>query len=237
MQGFLVEYRRNDTPTWRRIDTSEAGEGGSQDGTISPESRSHVIFSMESEEFYEFRVAGFNGRGVGGFGETVEPLLSHVIGVPSPPTIPRVVGWNQSRVTIATAVTKFGSRMNFSLGSILILNDTDTTADVIMGYLSEDYTLGEEVELTLVNVSYRGDLKFAVIASNYLGSSPQSDSSLKGEGMCVDSSLKGEGMCVDSSLKGEGMCVDSSLKGECMCVDSSLKGECMCDEKDECLFN
>lgn len=182
MGGFLVEYRRNNTPTWRRAYSNEAEGGGFQVGTISPESRSHVVFGLESEEFYVVRVAGSNGQGVGGFRETGKLLLSHAIGVPSPPTIPKVIGWDEGKVTITTTVTKFGSRMNFSLNSILILNGTETPADMMgTGYLLVNYTLGEEVELMLVNASYRGDLRFAVMASNYLGSSPQSDPSLKGE--------------------------------------------------------
>ena len=157
----------------------EEGES-STDSMVLPNRRYQVVRGLEAEELYIFRVAGSNGMGRGEFVMTEDILLSHQIGVPSPPTKPRIVSWNDDSVTISTTLHKFGSELDFSLSSILVLNDTVVSTYMGMS-LPDNYTLGDEVELTVANVSYRGDWRFAVIASNHLGSSLASELSLRGK--------------------------------------------------------
>lgn len=149
------------------------------DSMVSSNKRSQVVGSLEAEELYVFRVAGSNLMGRGEYVETSQLLLSHQVGVPSPPTKPRIISWNDNSMTISTTVTKFGSEQNFSLNSILVLDDAEVSTGVRMS-LADNYTLGSEVRLRMRNVSYRGDLRFAVKASNHLGSSLASEPSLRG---------------------------------------------------------
>ncbi len=138
------------------------------------------MHGLESEEQYEFRVAGHNEHGTGNFQLTSDLLLSHHIGVPSPPNRPSITSWEDDRVTLVTSITKFGSKLNFSLGYILVLNDTKVSSVRGMDFRG-NFTLGEEVEVMVDNVAYRGDWRFAVLASNYLGSSLSSELSLRGQ--------------------------------------------------------
>lgn len=177
VQHFLVEYRRNDTPIWRRARAEEAQITNSG---VPPERRFHIVRGLESDELYEFRVAASNEFGTGDYQNSSELLLSHEVGVPSPPSRPRVTSWKEGCATIDAKMSKFGSRLDFSLGYILILNDTQASAVVGIDFPG-NYTLGEEVEIEVLNVSYRGDWRFAMLASNYLGSSLPSEYSLKGE--------------------------------------------------------
>lgn len=179
MQQFHIEFRRNDTVTWRPAFSSMDEELDSTNMTVSPGRRYHIVHRLESQENYIFRVAGSNKLGKGDFTEATQLLLSHHIGVPSPPLRPVIVGWGEDSATISTNIPKLGSELDFSLSSILILNGTRVSTSVGMT-LPENYTLGEELELTVMNVTYRGDWRFAVFATNYLGSSLLSEPSLTG---------------------------------------------------------
>ena len=179
VQEFHVEYRRNDSLTWSRVVLNRDQEFDAGLAVIPPERRLQMVHHLEAEEYYIFRVAASNRLGMGEFTETTETLLSHHIGVPSPPSQPLLVSWSRDSVIISTSLHKFGSERDFSLGSVLILNGTVVSTAMGMD-LPENYTLGEELELTLGNVTYRGDWRFAVFASNYLGSSLLSEPSLTG---------------------------------------------------------
>ena len=179
VEGFHIEFRRNDSLIWQRALVMEEGEP-SENLMVSPNKRFQVVGGLEAEELYVFRVAGSNGLGRGKFVVTEEFLLSHHIGVPSPPTAPQIISWREDSVTISTSVQKFGSEFDFLLNSVLVLNGTVVSTEVGTS-LPGNYTRGEEVELQMRNISYRGDLRFAVIASNHLGSSPASQLSLRGK--------------------------------------------------------
>lgn len=176
---FHIECKLNNSFTWRRVLSSTEVEEQDMNTTISPDNRFHVVHQLEAEEHYVFRVAGSNILGRGDFTETSETLLSHHIGVPSPPTRPEILSWKGNCVTISTTISKFGSESNFSLGYVLMLNGTRVSAVTGMD-LPEGYKLNESVELSLSNVSYRGDWMFSVFATNYLGSSLLSEPSLAG---------------------------------------------------------
>ena len=172
-----MEYRRNNTNTW-----IEAKVGKDFNSSILPYIRSLIVHGLEAEEYYLFRVAGSNQLGIGDFRETDGVLLSHSLGVPSPPSKPHIISWNDqvASVTIRTTLYKFGLESNFSLGSILFLDDMEVMT--VMGMsLPENYKLGDRIELSLMNVSYRGDLMFSVFASNFLGCSLPSQPSLRGK--------------------------------------------------------
>ena len=134
---------------------------------------------LEAQELYIFRVAGANRLGQGNFVTTEDTLLSHHIGVPSPPSQPEIVSWSDEGVIISTIVHKFGSSLDFMLIPVKFLNETVVSSGVGTA-LPGNYTLGDEVQLHMRNVSYRGDWRFAVIASNRLGSSLTSQLSLRG---------------------------------------------------------
>lgn len=178
VQRFFVEYRRNDMPIWRRVQ-AESVELQIANFSILPERRYHIVRSLESQELYEFRVAASNELGMGEFQRTSERLLSHEIGIPSPPSKPRITSWKDGCATIAANLSKFGSRQDFLLGYVLILNHTDVLTVTGIDFQGS-YVPGEEVEITVANVSYRGDWRFAVLASNYLGPSLPSEPSLPG---------------------------------------------------------
>lgn len=177
VQQFHIEFRRNDSEEWRAVFSSSNRESAGV--AISPDNRYHIVHQLEAQEEYVFRVAASNELGRGEFTEVHEPLLSHHIGVPSPPAQPVITGWGEDFVTISTNVPKFGSELGFSLSSVLILNGTQVSVSSETG-LPENYSLGEELELVMGNVTYRGDWRFAVLATNYLGSSPLSEWSLRG---------------------------------------------------------
>lgn len=179
VQHFFVDYRRNDTPTWQRAQARGA-EPHFANSSVLPERRFHMVHNLESQELYEFRVAGSNVLGMGDFQHTGELLLSHEIGVPSPPSRPRITSWKEGCATITANLSKFGSRREFSLGYILILNDMRVLTVTGIDFQGS-YIQGEEVEISVANVSYRGDWRFAVLASNYLGSSLPSEPSLDGK--------------------------------------------------------
>ncbi len=192
VEGFHIEFRRNDSLVWHRgaLVTEEEefgalltnGGGINADSMVVPANRRfQIVGGLEAEELYMFRVAGSNGLGRGEFVATEELLLSHHTGVPSPPAQPQIIGWRDDSVTINTTLHKFGSELDFSLRSILVLNGTVVSADDVGVSLPGNYSLGEGVELTMTNISYRGDLRFAVIASNHLGSSLASELSLRGK--------------------------------------------------------
>ena len=177
VRQFHVEFRRNDSDVWRTALPSreELDEGV----VIPPVMRYHIVHQLESQENYVFRVAASNELGRGDFTETTDLLLSHHIGVPSPPSKPVITSWGEDYVTISTNVSKVGSELDFSLSSVLILNETvELISDGVD--LPVNYTVGEELELMMMNVTYRGDWRFAVLATNYLGSSLLSELSLKG---------------------------------------------------------
>lgn len=181
VQQFYVEYRRNDTLTWRRSQPEDLAEGALlANSTISPDRRYHVVHELEAEEHYIFRVAGYNKLGRGSFTETTETLLSHHMGVPSTPTRPEILSWKGDCVTISTTISKLGSGFNFSLSSRLLLNGMVVSTTVGMS-LPDNYSPSEEVEMTLANVSYRGDWTFVTLACNHLGCSLLSEPSLKGD--------------------------------------------------------
>lgn len=180
VQSFIIEYRRNDTATWQRARSEGEKLNIAANSSVSPTRRSHIVQNLESEELYEFRVAGSNRLGTGDFRHVDEPLLSHEIGVPSPPSQPRITSWKEGCATIAANLSKFGSRLDFSLGYILILNGTQVQTVVGIEFHG-NYTLGERVEITVANITYMGDWQVAVLASNYLGCSLPSDPSLRGK--------------------------------------------------------
>ena len=178
---FHVEYQRNDTSIWREAQIRR-DEGGrcTNCSVISSDLRFLVVHSLEAEEYYNFRVAGSNCLGMGEYRESDVPLLSHTLGVPSPPSRPRFIRWNQTSVTIGTTISKLGSELNFTLNLILLLNGVEVTTSHAMD-LPDNYTIGDEVELTLTNISYRGGWRFMSFLTNHLGSSLLSEPSLQGE--------------------------------------------------------
>lgn len=180
VQSFFVEYRRNDTTTWQRPRIEGEELHIAANSSVSPEKRFHIVRNLESQELYEFRVAGSNKLGTGDFRHVDEPLLSHEIGVPSPPSRPRITSWKEGCATIAANLSKFGSRSDFSLGYILVLNGTQVRTVVGIEFHG-NYTLGERVEIAVVNVTYMGDWQFAMLASDYLGYSLPSELSLRGK--------------------------------------------------------
>jgi hypothetical protein len=183
VQHFLVEYRRNGTSSWQRAQPDEERHHlVIANSTVSPERRFHIVRNLESLELYEFRVAGSNEVGTGDFQHIDELLLSHEIGVPSPPSQPYITGWKEGCVTIAANLSKIGFRQDFLIGYILILNDTLVRIVTGLGFQG-NHSLGEQVEITAVNISYRGDWQFAVLASNSIGYSLPSEPSLRGEHM------------------------------------------------------
>ncbi len=173
VEHFSVGYRRESAPStaWRK-----AGEIS----RISPYARRLIVRELEASELYVFRVSASNQLGLGKYEETREHLLSHHLGVPSPPTQPHVIAWTDNSVIVNTTLSKFGSRTNFSLNVIVFLNDTEI-AEWTELTLSENYTAGRGIEIALVNVSYRRMLRFVAYATNYLGCSLPSNTSLEGK--------------------------------------------------------
>lgn len=179
---YQIEYRRNDTSVWMTAGASRAEADNTDQNLVAPAgSRSAIVRGLEAEQFYLFRVAGSNSLGRGEYTESSIPLLSHRTGAPSAPSQPEVLGWTVDTVILSTTLLRLGSELNFSLGASLFVNGTEvsTASEVVLG-LPENYSIGEVVELSLGNVSYRGDLSFTVFASNLFGSSPLSEPSLIG---------------------------------------------------------
>jgi len=169
---------------------------------VSADTRCSVVHYLESEEHYHFRVAGSNILGMGEFTETDEAVLSHQTGVPSPPTKPVITTWTGDTVTVNTTLIKFGSKVNLSLSCVLLLNGTEIARFVGIE-LPQDYKLNQEVELLLTNVSYRGDLRFAVFATNYLGPSLLSELSLTGQFVMLEGLVRsGNNLHVHGGLIG-----------------------------------
>ena len=183
VQNFIVEYKRNDSTTWQRAQ-SEGEELQEHilgtNSSIPPETRFHIVRNLESQEVYEFRVSGSNELGTGDFQHVNEPLLSHEIGVPSPPSQPHITSWKEGCATITANLSKFGSTMEFSLGYILILGDVPMAIVTRIDFAG-NFILGEQVEVTVMNITYRGDWQFAMLAMNSLGHSLPSEPSLRGK--------------------------------------------------------
>lgn len=178
---FTIEYRRNDSSKWNsgRTKTWDGVDSSNLNSAISPGVRQIVVYGLESAEFYEFRLSGSNHLGMGDYRETSEAIRSHQQGVPSSPSIPQIRGWGENEVVISTSIPKFGSKLNFSFSIIVLLNEVENSGiNAIM--LAEDYREGDEILLTLKNVSYRGEIAFQALATNYLGPSLPSDVSLEG---------------------------------------------------------
>ena len=177
VQFFEITFKKVNDSSWQdSLDVVDSN------GTL-PDFRSWIVNRLESEEFYLFRVRAMNGLGYGNYTETVLPILSHIEGVPSPPTRPTIAGWAEDYVIITSSLIKIGTvdTENVTLSVMLMLDGMELERQIFE--LADNYTLGEDFQLEFVNLTYRGDWQFAVSCTNTLGVSLPSPVSLNGKGV------------------------------------------------------
>ena len=177
MQLFEIAFKKVNASRWQN-DLDTVGSGSSN--SIPPEFRSWIVNGLEAEEHYLFRVRAMNELGYGNYTEMIIPILSHMHGVPSPPTRPRVAGWAEDFAVIELSLTKIGvtDTENVTLSVMLMLDGIELERQ--MFEVIDNYTLGSVLQLEYVNLTYRGDWQFAVSCTNSLGESLPSPLSLHG---------------------------------------------------------
>lgn len=187
--NFTIDFRLNDSSSWHSAlvtpwnQTSGATtvHSSALPTIVSASSRQAVIYGLESQQYYQFRVAGSNEMGTGGYSKTLQAVLSDTEGVPSPPAKPVIVGWGPNEVVLSTSISNIGG----SNTSGLRLGTYEIEAGAgelrLLGVqTSLDYVEGDVVTLTWDDVRYHGDLRFQLYALNHLGRSLPSEVSLKG---------------------------------------------------------
>ena len=174
MRFFEISFKKVNDSSWQ--DSLDVEYSNS----IPPNFRSWTVNRLESEELYLFRVRAMNDLGYGNYTETLFPILSHIEGVPSPPTRPTIAGWAEDYAIITSSLIKIGAAdtENITLSGMLMLDGIEMERQ--MFELIDNYTLGEEFHLEYVNLTYRGDWQFAVSCTNALGESLPSPVSLRG---------------------------------------------------------
>ena len=179
VQFFEINFKRVNDTQWQdenslRVDSSTTNSSFG----IPPDFRSWIVNRLEAEEYYLFRVRAKNELGYGNFTESLVPILSHSLGVPSPPSRPVMVGWAENYAIVSSSVVKLGlpAVENVTMSVILMQRGVELERQTFE--VLTDYVLGSEIQLTYSNLSYRGDWQFAVSCSNVLGESIQSPLSL-----------------------------------------------------------
>ncbi len=176
---FFIEYRLNDSSSWLHARTVPGYESDVQPLGVSSQVRQTVVYGLEAEKYYYFRVAASNALGKGSYSAIPQAILSDAEGVPSPPAQPEILGYGINQVIISTSILNLGSNSSFWLGAYEVLG-TVRRPGVTQVYVPDNYRKGDAVTLTWGNTSYRGDMMFQVYAVNQFGSSPLSKLSLTG---------------------------------------------------------
>ena len=172
VQFFEISFKKvNDTQWW---DIKSLVSGSSLPNSsfgIPEEFRSWIVNGLEAEEYYLFRVRGMNNLGYGIYTESSDPILSHRFGVPSPPSRPAVVGWAQDYAILSSSIYKLGlpDAENITVSIILMQNGAAIERQIFE--ISAAYVPSSDLQLTYLNLSYRGDWQFTASCSNALGES------------------------------------------------------------------
>ena len=177
VQLFEIAFKKVNDSHWQD-DLDVVGSGSSN--SIPPEFRSWIVNRLEAEERYLFRVRAMNELGYGNYTEMIVPILSHMYGVPSPPSRPRFAGWAEDFAVVELSLIKIGvtDTENVTLSVMLMLDGIELERQRFE--LVENYTLGAVLQLEFVNLTYRGDWQFAISCTNSLGESLPSPLSLHG---------------------------------------------------------
>ena len=177
---FEIDFRKINNSFWQSGGTYGNSNLSHSDKIILPDFRSWIVNELEAEEYYLFRVRAFNELGYGNYTTSLSPMLSHRYGVPSAPLRPVVTGWAEDFAVINSSVVKLGRPQaeNFTVSVILMQNGDEVRRQMID--LSPDYAIGSQIQLTFLNLSYRGDWQFTMSCSNDLGESIPSRTSLHG---------------------------------------------------------
>lgn len=181
VQFFEISFKKvNDTQWWDIYSLISGSSLPNSSFSIPGEFRSWIANGLEAEEYYLFRVRGMNDLGYGRYTESSDPVLSHRFGVPSPPSRPVVVGWAKDYAIFSSSIYKLGlpDAENVTVSIILMQNGAEIERQIFE--VSTDYVPTSELQLTYLNLSYRGDWQFTVSCSNVLGESIPSPPSSEG---------------------------------------------------------
>lgn len=181
VQFFEISFKKVNDSQWWNINSHVSGSSRPNSSFGIPEEfRSWIVNRIEAEEYYVFRVRGMNHLGYGMYTESSDPILSHRFGVPSPPSRPVVVGWAQDYAIFSSSIYKLGlpDAENITVSIILMQNGAEIERQIFE--VSTDYVLSSELQLTYLNLSYRGDWQFTASCSNALGESTPSPLSSEG---------------------------------------------------------
>ena len=185
---FVIEYRLQDsvskwyqasTVPWNQTSTVLGNQTSINRTLPVPGNlRQSLVYDLEAESLYLFRVAAVNQLGMGNFTQTPQAIHSDAEGVPSPPTRPLIMGWGPNKVILSTSIPNIGSNLStFRLVALSGGSSPRLTASLSL----EEYQDGDTITLTGENTRYHGDLTFQVYAVNSLGPSLLSGSSLQGQ--------------------------------------------------------